>query len=313
MNGLRRSCAIACFVLSACSRRDTPAPAPELASAPAPESAIEPEPAAELDPRYLTADVVAAKSIGHTSFVLKLRLEGDLEAVFKPRSHKAFGTTRFKAEIAAYRLARALGLKNVPVAVPRSFDAANLRAAMRDASFDKFAAPTPDGLLPGALMPWIAGYQVLPLESEPWRSRWQGWLTGGEAPSADEDRALAAQISTMIVFDYMTANWDRWSGANVAVDHASGTLLFVDNDGAFYEAPPQVTLAGQLALVARVRRFSGDFITRLRVLDRARIAGAIGDVLAPNLLDAVEGRRREVVRVIEDRIASDGEASVLSF
>ena len=41
----------------------------------------------------------------------------------------------------------------------------------------------------------------------------------------------------MIVFDYLTANWDRWSGGNVAEDSANGKLLFVDNDGAFYDPP----------------------------------------------------------------------------
>ncbi|MFO0674060.1 MAG: hypothetical protein U0235_31320 [Polyangiaceae bacterium] len=72
-----------------------------------------------------------------------------------------------------------------------------------------------DDAVPGALIPWIEDLEVIRLESDPWKSRWRGWLlAGAEIPASD--RAMAAGIATMIVFDGVTGNWDRWSGANVA-------------------------------------------------------------------------------------------------
>ena len=92
---------------------------------------------------YLTADPVLSRSLGHTSYVLKLSLEGGAVAVFKPRSRLPLGDHRYKGEIAAYRLATALGLDNVPRAIPRAFDAATLRALQGD--FDQKGLVDADG------------------------------------------------------------------------------------------------------------------------------------------------------------------------
>ena len=91
----------------------------------------------------------------------------------------------------------------------------------------------------------------------------------------DDQRALAGTVSTLVAFDYVTGNWDRWSGGNVAQDGATGNVLYVDNDGAFYESPPADALAHQLALLQRVRRFSKSFVDALRALvfSQARLPG----------------------------------------
>ncbi|MEO8878706.1 MAG: hypothetical protein ABI461_24160, partial [Polyangiaceae bacterium] len=65
-----------------------------------------------VDDAYFAALPVHGKSIGHTSVVFKLGLAGGLDAAYKPRSH--VGGERFRGEIAAYRIARAWGLDNVP-------------------------------------------------------------------------------------------------------------------------------------------------------------------------------------------------------
>src|SRR5580700_10938504 len=83
---------------------------------------------ADADADAGAAEPVAATSIGHTSYVLKLRLSDGAKAAFKPRSKLPLGDHRYRGEIAAYRLARALGLDNVPPAFPRAFDAATLRS-----------------------------------------------------------------------------------------------------------------------------------------------------------------------------------------
>jgi hypothetical protein len=265
----------------------------------------------------LTADAVASKSIGHTSYVLKLTLSDGSRAVFKARSHRPLGDRRYRGEIAAYRLAQALGLDNVPRAIPRSFDAATLRRLQP--GFDEDALPDTDGHIRGALMPWIDAYRVLPLEEPSWRSRWTPWLTDPASAIPEDQRPLAAAISTLIAFDYVTANWDRWSGANVAQDGASGTVLFVDNDGAFYEAPPPDALARQLALLQRVVRFSHHFVTAVRALDASKLADVFGDespgqpLLTERAIQRTRTRYETVRNIIAARIADAGEDTTLAL
>ena len=266
---------------------------------------------------YLTAAPVRSKSIGHTSYVLKLTLEGGAVAAFKPRSKLPLGDHRYKGEIAAYRLATALGLDNVPRAIPRSFEASQLRALQGD--FDEKALVDGDGRIRGALVPWIAGYRVLPLESTKERARWEPWLFDMHSIIPDDERELAASISTMIAFDYVTANWDRWSGGNVAEDGNDGKVLFVDNDGAFYEWPAPTTLAHQRALLERVTRFSRRFVNALRALDDGKLRAALGEetpgvaLVSDRVVDGVGARRAAVVDIVDARIRDHGEAATLAF
>jgi hypothetical protein len=277
---------------------------------------------ATADP-YLSSRPVSAKSIGHTSYVLKVRLENGLAAVFKPRSSAPLGDRRYKGEIAAYRLGRALGLTNLPVAIPGAFPASAIRRALStpDAidEFDRKATIERDGSLRGALMPWIEHYETLALESGEARARWELWLTDARAEVPEKDRPLARAISTMIAFDYVTANWDRWSGGNVARDTATGTVLFVDNDGAFYDAPPQASLSRQLALLRKITRFSRSFVGALRALDTVGLAEVMGHdlrgepLLADHILRDVDARRRAVLEVVDAQIARAGESATLAF
>lgn len=270
--------------------------------------------------RFADARPLKGKPIGHTSVVFKVGLEGNLDAAYKPRSRR--GNDRYKGEIAAYRLARALGLSNVPEAIPRSFDRAVLRQAFATSPaaldlLDKETVADPDGLLPGALIPWLAKLELLPLESAEWRARWQAWL--GTGALADADRPLAAQISTMIVFDWLTANWDRWSGGNVGIDRASGTLLFIDNDGAFFDAPPTESLQKSKKLLERIDRFSRSFVTRMRELNDASLTLAIGEeapgvpLLSPRSLAGVLNRRKQLLQIIDAKLTDAGESDGLSF
>jgi hypothetical protein len=267
---------------------------------------------------YSTQQPVSAKSIGHTSYVLKLTLVGGARAAFKPRSRLPLGDRRYRGEIAAYRLAVALGLDNVPRAIPRFFEASN-PALQKAEDFSAKALVDPDGRIRGALIPWIDQYRVVPLEQASSRAQWEPLLTAPGVAVPAEQRARASAISTMIAFDYITANWDRWSGANVAEDGATGKLLYVDNDGAFYESPPGDALARQLALLRRVRRFSRPFVLALRALDRGRMQAAFGDespgvpLLPEKVVADADARRETVLRTIDARIADAGDDATLFF
>lgn len=270
------------------------------------------------DPSYVDPAPRAGKSLGHTSVVFRVDLANGKRAVFKPSSRR--GPRRYKGEIAAYRLGVALGLTNVPRAYFRVFDAEALAKALAEPAAELYARESivDGGRVKGAIMPWIDGLQFLPLESEPWRSRWKAWLRRGEA-IPDAERGLAADASTLVCFDWMTGNWDRWSGANVGFDEAKHRLLFVDNDGAFYEAPPKDGLARTKRLLDGIDRFSRAFVAHVRALDDARLAAALGDerpgapLLSKRALAGVTERRAELVRVIDAKIAAIGEAEALAF
>jgi hypothetical protein len=272
---------------------------------------------------YLTGAPVYAKSIGHTSYVLKVRMDNGLIAAFKPQSKLPLGDRRYKGEIAAYRLGRALGLESVPIAVPRAFAPAALRRSFATPEsaedFDRRARVDEHGMVHGALMPWIERYDALPWEDGDARARWQGWLTDAAATIDAGDRAMASAMSTMIVFDYVTGNWDRWSGGNIVRDGSTGRLLYVDNDGAFYEAPPGARLSRQLALLQRVVRFSRRFVAALRALDLPSIREALGvdldgaGLLPDSVVMGVDARRTAAVAAIDTRIALAGDGATLCF
>jgi hypothetical protein len=335
---LRRAASALALAVAACTRPETPpAPPPEApkdagahldvgriedfspSGSPSASASASPVPTLADPGAYATASPTRGKSIGHTSVVFKVELAGGLACAFKPESKR--GKARYRGEIAAYRLGIALGLRNVPPAFPRTFTAPAFEAVLDPPGRTLFLdeAVVNGGKIRGAAMPWIPKLEFIPLESNTWRSKWQGWLAHGSPAPDGADRDLAAQISTLVAFDTLTGNWDRWSGANVGIDRPTGTLLFVDNDGAFFDPVPPAPLAAQLALLKKIDRFSRSFVSSLRALDADRLAKAFGDdepghaLLSPRVVAGVDERRKQVLAHVDGRIAALGEAAVLAF
>ena len=119
------------------------------------------------------------------------------------------------------------------------------------------------------MIPWIDDLSFLALEQAPLSAQWKQWLRKSES-IPDDQQELARQISTLVAFDFVTANWDRWSGGNVGIDKATGTLLYIDNDGAFFEVPPAEGLQRNKKLLDGVDKFSRSFVTRLKRARRRR-------------------------------------------
>lgn len=337
------ACAIGalCMGLAGCAK-PAPTPTVDAGSAVSPSPSPPPPPnvsttppaasAAALDAAVTDAALggdaplsrfAAAKSIGNTSVVYKLTLASGEKAAFKPRSKR--GRDRWKGEVAARRLALALGLDNVPPASFARVDVADLKRALAEtpggasglALAEKEVEADGDGTVPGALIPWIDDFEVIRLESEPWKSRWRGWLvTGAEIPASDA--RMAAGIATMVVFDGVTGNWDRWSGANVAWDKKRSELLFIDNDGAFMTPTPRA-FAVQADLVKTLQRFPRGLVKKLRALDEAALARMVGEstpgvpLLSPAALHDLDARRRTLLAAVDARIAIAGDAGTFAF
>lgn len=270
------------------------------------------------------ARALALRPVGSTSTVFRGVLDAPLKMALKlatrERPHGA------RAEIAAYRLARLLGLNNVPPALPRRVTKSELYGALEPTSLWQW----PDiewrllvggsGYVHGAAIYWIEGMRDLGLEPTRERERVSSWLRfGAEAPPGQQ--LLASQLSTQFAFDYLIGNWDRWSGGNVQGDASGEHLYMRDNDSAF---APRLSEALQRRLFAPLQEtqlYSRRFVLALRDLTRPQFeqalrgGGALGGEieLDPRAIAGLFDRRAALLSHLAALIEQHSEARVLAY
>jgi hypothetical protein len=230
--------------------------------------------------RARRAESVRFKPVGTSSVVFKTTFVGGLEAAFRPRTRaQARGWTN---ELAAYRIARALGMDQVPPVVARSFARAELQERLDPEFVDDWISlndkMTGRGdVVWGSLVYWVPGLRDVDLDTPRGMVSWSGWLAhDGGLLSADET-SLAADVGTMVYFDYLIANVDRWSGGNVSADATGRRVIIRDHNLAFLSPLPRAQHERVLAHVRRVERFSRRFVGALRALDEARLRAALAE------------------------------------
>ena len=145
----------------------------------------------------------------------------------------------------------------------------------------------------------------------------RGSARASRSPQAEIE--LARQASTLVAFDFITGNWDRYSGENVGLDSTGAHVLFIDNDAAFLELPPKEQLARNKALLDATDRFSRAFVEGARKLDAERLAAVFGEeapgrpLLSTAVVSIVARRLEELVAIVDAKIAARGEAETLYF
>lgn len=258
-----------------------------------------------------TGRIVGRQSVGSTSVNLHLRLSGDIDAAWKPRT-TTHGET-YRAEIAAYRLNRLLGLSRVPPAVARAIPRAALRLPPTST-----VVTERDQTVRGAAIYWVPVLRDSLIDRPREIERWSTWLRQGRT-LPDDQRARAEEVSTLLVFDFLTGNWDRWSGANVPMD-ASGHLIYRDNNGAFEEPFVLGLMQHGMSRLRRAQRFSRSVIERARALTDASIREEMAldaDPAHPPLTDAQRRsllrRRDALIEYVDGLSRRYGESSVLVF
>ncbi len=302
-------------------------PAAELDLPPAQEPEFEGVPDSELLAPLRTGKIVAVKfNTGGSSVSLRIDFDNGARAAFKPRQINTQTVPRH--EIAAYRINRLLGLRSVAPAIGRSFKAADILSAVVAKSRHLLPRMRREmiidsgGVVSGELSWWIpviqrAFIEGFPLDTTDGIVTWKRYLSQARTIPRRHKRLLA-QISDMLVFDFVINNVDRWSGGNARISNDRKNLYYMDNTLAFGISPDGHTRSR--IYIARTQKFSRTLIGRLRGLTRSEIRGAVAAdrgpfeyLLSPREIGAALARRDYVLRYVDALIAQHGEEAVLLF
>ena len=263
---------------------------------------------------------------GGSSISLRLDFEGGWRAAFKPDQTNEQTVPR--KEIAAYRMSRLLGLESVSPAVGRAFPLKDLIDKMDEGSRDLVPRVLEQtivdeaGMVNGELSWWIpvivdAKIESLAIDSIDGMTAWHKYLTIGAAEPYS-GRSLLPQISSMVAFDYLINNSDRWSGSNAKSSTDGKTLFYMDNTLSFGPVPEGSPKAR--TMLEHVQKFSRTLIRRLRSLEEADVRAAMAanrgpyaHLLTDNEVAAVLFRRERLVQYVDGLIADFGETEVLCY
>lgn len=263
---------------------------------------------------------------GGTSLSLRLDFASGGRAAFKPlQIHPQSDPRR---EIAAYRIDRMLGIGHVPPARSAAYSVEELVAAVEPSGRAHAAARIAeeaiarDGKLYGEVSWWIPEIKLVKLDGEPidepaGQDAWSAYLQAdAERPPAV--RSMLSQIATVIVFDVLIDNSDRWSGNNTQGSPDGRILYFMDNTLAF--STFTIGHATNLSKLNKIQVFPRALIGKLRALTAETIrAGLRGDdeLLGALLTDAeiraIIARRDHLLEYVDQLIDELGEDAVLAL
>ena len=283
---------------------------------------------------------------GGRSLGFKITLESGRKAYFK--GEQSFSAANWFGEVAAFHLDRMLGIGRVPTVVSRQFPWTRLEpAAGNDPRKGEMIIR--NGQVRGAFVSWVEE-GVRPLTHIDGWERWirvKFWpstaITPFQRPSAwkyeldqvrrkgneyrtKEERLCRrnlkpepdkddrpAELSDLIVFDYLTRNIDRWGGenGNVLVRSDTRALVFLDNGAGFEPGDAQPTLMdARLHVLQRFRRRT---IEAIRAFDMKRFEERLAKepvtpVLNRAQLNGLEQRRKVLLEWVAEMEAEHGEA-----
>ena len=259
------------------------------------------------------------RPVGTSSVTMRVDF-GNIDAAFKPRTDSH--PRGYLSEIAAYRIARFLGMDNVPPVITRRVPRVLFQA--------QFQSPHPEdwepvreeirwdvsGVTPGATIYWIPAMRSSELATDAGVDAVEGWLQlDWEIPEGSQ--TVARDLSTLFAFDYLIGNWDRLSGGNVSANREGDRLFVRDHNVAFgtLTGPRYERVRGNLE---RVQRFSREFVRRIEAMDEAALSAALAEdpesevrpILTPEEMEGVLDRRRALLSYVGALVSLHGPGRV---
>ena len=261
---------------------------------------------------------------GGSTLSFRVWLAGGHRALFKPQQRAE--VANFRAELAAYRLGRLLDLHRTPPACGRLVPRELLQRAADGSGDAAFSQRVMTELLgraeevPGAMLLWVPGA----LEPVPGVERY-AQLLDVSRPLPPADVSLAAELSALLLFDFVEDNVDRWSGGNIlrpraAPGEPAAPMLFMDNGASFSALNGGLGArpSDQAARLDHVQRFSPSLLRSLRALTAESLQAAVAeDPLGPCLsaaqIQAVLARRDRVLAHADEVAAAHPQGDVFAF
>lgn len=258
---------------------------------------------------------------GGSSLSLRLHLTDGSSAAFKPEQTHVQTVPR--KEIAAYRINRMLGLSRVPPATWRILTLKELYSKVDPEQrhlffrFKNEARFRKGWKLAGEVSWWIPKIRYIPIDRWKNRKLWYQWLKAYKRLDP-QNVEVAAQLSVMLLFDFLINNPDRFSGFNTMGTPDAKYLYFMDNTYSFHPNPR----GGKNARIGleRVQRFSRKFYRRLKELSYPRLRQELGRdqgapwaLLSDPEMRGVIARRNHAIQHINGVIARYGWAKTMVF
>lgn len=258
---------------------------------------------------------------GGSSLSFRVDFADGSRAAFKPAQTNL--QTIPRKEVAAYRLNRLLGLNAVAPATPRMVSRSEIFDHLHPETqpmLPRIRAETifdPRGNTAGVMMYWIPVIKDSGLDTPEGIAQSSQWLTVGQ-PIPPDKHALAAQLSDLLVFDFLTANPDRYSGGNMMMSEDGSRLYFMDNTLSFF-IEPEGNEKTKIAL-HRAQRFSRRLYQALDRISEDTLARILAqasegdyEVLTKAEIRALVARRDGVRRYIDGLAARHGGQEVFYF
>jgi hypothetical protein len=268
--------------------------------------------------RMRGSEVIKAKlNKGGSSISFRLDFADGSRAAFKPEQINPQTVPR--KEIAAYRINRMLGMNAVPPATRRTLHRDELigrlppEAAFLATRINAETTFDEEGFTKGEVSYWIPVIIDSHLDTLENVLTWWRWMTIGEEIPADKVEIMA-QLSSLLLFDLLTNNSDRFSGGNLMTSPDGKTLFYMDNTFGF-QVEPEGHVRCRTYLV-RCQKFSRKMVEALRKMDLSSLRAALEaepGVLSEAELKSVIARRDVGLKHVDGLIAQFGADKVLIF
>lgn len=267
-------------------------------------------------------DIVAVSILSPRSLSMKLRIRGGGLKVFKPLL-KDDRSARY--EVAAYLIAKLLGVIGIPPAVMVSLPLSLLQGRL--AKDDQAVAMrlAEQALLDdrhwisGAQIDWVPDIDPSGLKKHGGLKALKQWLRPAR-PKEKYEPMLASSLSNTVVFDYLIGNWDRFSGGNLFINIGADRFVLLDHNSSFSQWG-DIRKERMKTRLTNTERFSKSFIDRIRRLERTEIERALAKesthldepLLSKKQILQILKRRDELIAHVESLIKQKGNQNVVVF